>query len=232
MRDIGSNIRNIRMLRRITQEELAERLFITRQAVSSYETGRTRPDIDMLIKIADALSTDTNSLLYGPPQTTENKRAKIELIVGIIAVLITGIGYIGINHYLLYQVGHKIVLSVPQNLLRVTFLPAMWFILGWVLIHGLLMLPGMVKIQFKHQKKIYSIVWLLLGIITMLQLPYIIYLATATYRSLTRSYVSMVFPNIPIYTKTANWLLIFTLRANASYSIWGASLRFLRPNNQ
>ena len=232
MRDIGNNIRTIRIQLGITQEELAERLYITRQAISSYETGRTRPDVDMLIKIADALNTDTNALLYGPPQTAENKRAKIELIVGIIAVLITGIGYIGINHYLLYQVGHKIVLSVPQNLLRVTFMPAMWFVLGWVLIHGLLMLPGMTKIQFKHQKKIYFTVWLLLGIITMLQLPYIIYLATATYRSLTRSYVSMIFPNIPIYTKTANWLLIFTLRASAFYTIWGAFIRFLRPNNQ
>lgn len=232
MRDIGNNIRTIRTQKGITQEELAERLFITRQAISSYETGRTRPDVDMLIKIAEALQTDTDALLYGPPQTSENKRAKKELVFGVIAMLTLAIAYIGINHYLRYQVGHRIALSVPQNLLRVTLLPAMWFSLGWVLIHGLMMLPGMLKIQFKHQRKVYFAVWVLLGIITMLQLPYVIYLTIATYRSFTQTYVAMAFPNIPIYTKTANWLLILTLRANASCSIWGAFIRFLRPNKQ
>ena len=78
MRNIGNNIRIIRIQQGITQEELAERLYITRQAISSYETGRTRPDVDMLIKIAEALHSDTDALLYGPPQTTENKRAKQE----------------------------------------------------------------------------------------------------------------------------------------------------------
>ncbi len=39
MRDIGKNIRDLRCMRGMTQEQLAEKLFVTRQAVSSYETG-------------------------------------------------------------------------------------------------------------------------------------------------------------------------------------------------
>lgn len=39
MRDIGKNIKELRCARGLTQEELAERLHVTRQTVSNYETG-------------------------------------------------------------------------------------------------------------------------------------------------------------------------------------------------
>ena len=39
MRDIGKNIRKLRTDIGMTQEELAEALFVTRQTVSNYETG-------------------------------------------------------------------------------------------------------------------------------------------------------------------------------------------------
>lgn len=45
MRDIGKNIRTLREKKGMTQEELAQALFVTRQTVSNYETGRSRPDI-------------------------------------------------------------------------------------------------------------------------------------------------------------------------------------------
>lgn len=37
MRDIGKNIKTLRMAKGITQEELAAALFVTRQTVSNYE---------------------------------------------------------------------------------------------------------------------------------------------------------------------------------------------------
>lgn len=39
MRDIGKNIRAARIRQGITQDTLAEKLFVTRQTVSNYETG-------------------------------------------------------------------------------------------------------------------------------------------------------------------------------------------------
>ncbi|MCI6486454.1 MAG: helix-turn-helix domain-containing protein [Clostridiales bacterium] len=43
MRDVGKNIKDLRQGRGLTQDELAERLFVSRQTVSNYELGRTRP---------------------------------------------------------------------------------------------------------------------------------------------------------------------------------------------
>ena len=42
MRDIGKNIRELRLRAGFSQDELAERLFVTRQTVSNYENGPAR----------------------------------------------------------------------------------------------------------------------------------------------------------------------------------------------
>ncbi|MDE7211952.1 MAG: helix-turn-helix domain-containing protein [Lachnospiraceae bacterium] len=50
--DIGSTIKKLRMNSKMTQEEVAEYLGISFQAVSKWETGTTMPDIALLPKIA------------------------------------------------------------------------------------------------------------------------------------------------------------------------------------
>ena len=48
MRDIGKNLKQLREQKGLKQEQLAELLFVTRQTVSNYENGRSRPDIETL----------------------------------------------------------------------------------------------------------------------------------------------------------------------------------------
>ena len=67
MRDIGKNIRTLRTRRGLSQDQLAEALHVTRQTVSNYETGRSRPDVEMLTALAEALGADVTEVLYGPP---------------------------------------------------------------------------------------------------------------------------------------------------------------------
>ena len=66
MRDIGKNIRQLRTEKNMTQDELAQKLFVTRQTVSNYENGKSRPDVEMLERIADVLHTDILTVIYGP----------------------------------------------------------------------------------------------------------------------------------------------------------------------
>lgn len=46
MRDIGANIRRARTRRKLTQDDLAQAVHTTRQTISNYETGRSRPDVE------------------------------------------------------------------------------------------------------------------------------------------------------------------------------------------
>ena len=66
MNAVAENLKTLRTAAGLTQEELAARLSVTRQAVSSWETGRSEPDIDTLLAIAEALDTDVSALIYGP----------------------------------------------------------------------------------------------------------------------------------------------------------------------
>lgn len=56
----------LRRERGLTQEELAKRLFITRQAVSRWETGATVPGVDMTKLIARELDVPVTELLEMP----------------------------------------------------------------------------------------------------------------------------------------------------------------------
>ena len=51
--DIGAKIKTLRKGRKLTQQELADRLGITRATVSNYEVGRRSPHISELKRIAD-----------------------------------------------------------------------------------------------------------------------------------------------------------------------------------
>lgn len=62
---VGENIKRFREEKNISQSEIAEKLSVTRQAVSNWETGKTEPDIDTLHKIADILGVSIEELIYG-----------------------------------------------------------------------------------------------------------------------------------------------------------------------
>ncbi|MBO4697190.1 MAG: helix-turn-helix transcriptional regulator [Lachnospiraceae bacterium] len=51
---VGKNIARLRKEAGMTQEELAEKLSVTRQAVSGWERERTEPDLDMVQKAAQS----------------------------------------------------------------------------------------------------------------------------------------------------------------------------------
>lgn len=85
MRDISKNIRLLRIQKKLTQDQLSELLCVTRQTVSNYETGKSRPDIDMLLRISEVLGADIHQLIYGVPVPG---RKKEWIRVWVCAVLI------------------------------------------------------------------------------------------------------------------------------------------------
>ncbi len=60
---IARYLQFLRKSHHYTQEELAERLDISRQAVSKWETGATIPDVEVLLKISKLYNITINDIL-------------------------------------------------------------------------------------------------------------------------------------------------------------------------
>ena len=61
-------LRELRTQKGLSQDELAEKLFVTRQAVSRWETGETMPNIDSLKLLSKLFDVSINTLLGTPRQ--------------------------------------------------------------------------------------------------------------------------------------------------------------------
>lgn len=72
---ISNFIKEKRKELNLTQEELAEKLFVTEKAVSRWETGRGTPDISLLIPLSKALKVEISEILNGE----ENKKNKNDI---------------------------------------------------------------------------------------------------------------------------------------------------------
>ena len=70
---IGEQIASLRKSKRITQNELAERIGVSFQAVSKWERGETLPDIGLLPDLAIILETSIDYILLGGKKVTEYK---------------------------------------------------------------------------------------------------------------------------------------------------------------
>lgn len=63
MTALNDRLRQLRKQRGLTQEQLAQRVNVSRQTVSHWENGRASPDYDMLHLLAEALDTTAAALL-------------------------------------------------------------------------------------------------------------------------------------------------------------------------
>ena len=62
--------RQLRLSSNLTQNEMAEKIGISRSTIGMYETGAREPDFETLEKIADYFNVDTDFLLCRTSQTT------------------------------------------------------------------------------------------------------------------------------------------------------------------
>jgi len=60
---LGENISTLRKKQGMSQQTLADALFVTRQTISKWEKNLSVPDADALIRLADALDTSVQALL-------------------------------------------------------------------------------------------------------------------------------------------------------------------------
>jgi transcriptional regulator with XRE-family HTH domain len=109
---VGKNIKAFREQKNLTQEQLAEQLNVTRQAVSGWENEKTQPDVETLHKIACALECSVEELIYG-------ERRKFTIVNNVNKKTVT--------EGLSFGAALAMVISYVE-----------WKSIGWAILHGLL----------------------------------------------------------------------------------------------
>lgn len=75
---IGKFIADKRREKNITQDELAQKLYITDRAVSKWERGLSLPDVDKMLDLCNILGININELLIGEEINMEDYEKKTE----------------------------------------------------------------------------------------------------------------------------------------------------------
>lgn len=60
---IGEILKEKRKEYQLTQEQVSEKIFVSRKTISNWETGKTTPDIESLIRLANLFDLSLDNLL-------------------------------------------------------------------------------------------------------------------------------------------------------------------------
>ena len=99
--ELGNRIKELRKAQNINQDELAEKLFVSRQTISNWENDKSYPDIQSVLLLSEIFGVSVDQLLKGDVEKmeriiTEQTHADINkmntyaigMLISIIALLI------------------------------------------------------------------------------------------------------------------------------------------------
>ena len=78
--NLGKTIQTLRKEKNLTQNELAEKLFVSYQAISQWENGNTNPDIAIIPNIADVFGITIDELFGRPKKESIKEECSCEKI--------------------------------------------------------------------------------------------------------------------------------------------------------
>lgn len=130
--EIGKQLKNARMHSGLTQENVAEKLHVSRQTISNWENEKSYPDIISIIELSSLYSISLDDLLKGDErmmkhleESTNIVKSNKKLIAAIVSnivlaiVLITLNMFIPDNHYFLVGVFCLMVISASTLLYQI-----------------------------------------------------------------------------------------------------------------
>lgn len=71
MNELGARLQALRRQANLSQQELAERLHVSRQSISKWELGTAKPDLDNMIRLSELFGVSLDELVLGK---TQNKQ--------------------------------------------------------------------------------------------------------------------------------------------------------------
>ena len=75
---LSENIRNYRKMKKLTQKQLAETVFVAPQTISKWESGLASPDVEKLCNMADVFGISLDALIRGASETSRSAYIAID----------------------------------------------------------------------------------------------------------------------------------------------------------
>ena len=99
MNDIAVNIKNLRKEKGLSQEQFAQALHVTRQTVSAWERGLSRPGLETLEQIARTLEVEPERLFYGEEEEKKPRYRRVSFwpVLGVVPGWYFGIILLGMT---------------------------------------------------------------------------------------------------------------------------------------
>ncbi len=77
---IGKKLKEARIKSKLTQEQVAEQLLVSRQTVSNWENEKSYPDIISAVKLSDLYSVSLDELLKGDVKMLEHLETSTDIV--------------------------------------------------------------------------------------------------------------------------------------------------------
>lgn len=78
--EIGKKLKQARLGAKLTQEQVAERLFVSRQTISNWENEKSYPDIVSVVRLSDLYSISLDDLLKGDKEMLEHLGESTDIV--------------------------------------------------------------------------------------------------------------------------------------------------------
>ena len=154
---LGERLYNLRKSKNLSQEEVADKLNVTRQTVSKWETDESKPDFDKIVPICELYNITSEELLTGKKENSEvaspveNKEGRKQKAIFIsTAILLYFIGVIWI-------VVGETTFSINEGLLVGIFLLICGIATAMLVYQGIVLSDPTTKEKKVKDKKLESI---------------------------------------------------------------------------
>ena len=136
--ELGKQIKKYRIEKEYSQEELANKIYVTRQSISNWENDKTYPDVNSLVLLSEIFQISIDELIKGDLNKMKETIKKEEILK--------------FNQYgMIFSI--LLIISVV-SILPLTILFGFYGLIPWVLIYGVTMFYAFKVEKLKKQHDI------------------------------------------------------------------------------
>ena len=238
---IARNIRKIRTESGLSQQQYANRLYVTRQTLSNWENGKSMPDVSKLIQICETADVSMNNLLYSENRADRGTKWALRFTVVLMIVAIA----VSITYELMWFLVTDLMyrpswisysFNILKSLKKVVTYPLLWYTVPVFAIQFLKLTGRINKIKgFKYYRILFVISMIFLFLTAYSYLPVMIKTDIKNAIQISNPLLWMSYPEfewlVPLPYPISRALIYIATDMKWVYSVFGIITELSRPYN-